>query len=112
MPWEVNNAGVHMSFPGGNAMFNVYNAELQLSQVHYGEVRAETHTHTYNPRMRMLTKRSVCAQDMKAAGLQTPSQTPIPLPLEPSHHTLLTMRPAVCVRAQRTKTSSRRCAFG
>ena len=50
MPWEVNNAGVHMSFPGGNAMFNVYNAELQLSQVHYGE-------------------------DMKAAGLQTPSQT-------------------------------------
>ena len=54
MPWEVNNAGVHMSFPGGNAMFNVYNAELQLSQVHYGE-------------------------DMKAAGLQTPSQTPIPL---------------------------------
>ena len=47
MPWEVNNAGVHMSFPGGNAMFNVYNAELQLSQVHYGEVRTETHTHTH-----------------------------------------------------------------
>jgi len=45
LPWEVNNAGVHASFPGGDALFGLYNAALQLSQVHYGE-------------------------DMKAAGLQ------------------------------------------
>ena len=37
LPWEVNNAGLHASFPGGDGMFNVYNAALQLSQVHYGE---------------------------------------------------------------------------
>lgn len=37
LPWEVNNAGLHASFPGGNEMYNVYNAELQLGQVHYGE---------------------------------------------------------------------------
>ena len=37
LPWEVNNAGLHASFPGGDAMFNKYNAALQLSQVHYGE---------------------------------------------------------------------------
>jgi len=37
LPWEVNGAGLHASFPGGNAMFALYNAALQLSQVHYGE---------------------------------------------------------------------------
>ena len=37
LPWEVNNAGTHMSFPGGDAMFAKYNAALQLGQVHYGE---------------------------------------------------------------------------
>jgi hypothetical protein len=37
LPWEVNNAGLHASFPGGDDMYRVYNAELQLSQVHYGE---------------------------------------------------------------------------
>jgi len=37
LPWEVNNAGTHASFPGGNAMFAKYNAALQLGQVHYGE---------------------------------------------------------------------------
>ena len=37
LPWEVNQAGLHASFPGGNDMYAVYNAELQLSQVHYGE---------------------------------------------------------------------------
>merc|ERR1740130_1481679 len=37
LPWEVNGAGLHASFPGGNAMVALYNAALQLSQVHYGE---------------------------------------------------------------------------
>ena len=37
LPWEVNQAGLHASFPGGDDMYRVYNAELQLSQVHYGE---------------------------------------------------------------------------
>ena len=37
LPWEVNNAGLHQSFPGGNEMYGIYNAELQLGQVHYGE---------------------------------------------------------------------------
>jgi len=37
LPWEVNNAGTHTSFPGGDAMFAKYNAALQLGQVHYGE---------------------------------------------------------------------------
>jgi len=37
LPWEVNNAGLHSSFPGGDLMFSKYNAALQLSQVHYGE---------------------------------------------------------------------------
>ena len=37
LPWEVNNAGTHASFPGGDAMFAKYNAALQLGQVHYGE---------------------------------------------------------------------------
>lgn len=37
LPWEVNQAGFHSSFPGGDEMYHVYNAELQLSQVHYGE---------------------------------------------------------------------------
>jgi len=37
LPWEVNNQGLHASFPGGNEMYNVYNAALQLGQVHYGE---------------------------------------------------------------------------
>ena len=37
LPWEVNNAGLHMSFPGGDDMYRIYNAELQLGQVHYGE---------------------------------------------------------------------------
>ena len=41
LPWEVNQAGLHMSFPGGDDMYRVYNAELQLSQVHYGEVRSD-----------------------------------------------------------------------
>ena len=41
LPWEVNNAGLHASFPGGDDMYRVYNAELQLSQVHYGEVRLD-----------------------------------------------------------------------
>lgn len=41
LPWEVNNAGLHASFPGGDAMFGKYNAALQLSQVHYGEVRSD-----------------------------------------------------------------------
>ena len=37
LPWEVNNAGTHASFPGGDKMFAKYNAALQLGQVHYGE---------------------------------------------------------------------------
>ena len=37
LPWEVNNQGLHASFPGGNEMYKVYNAALQLGQVHYGE---------------------------------------------------------------------------
>ena len=37
LPWEVNQAGLHASFPGGNEMYGIYNAELQLGQVHYGE---------------------------------------------------------------------------
>jgi hypothetical protein len=37
LPWEVNNAGLHQSFPGGNDMYGIYNAALQLGQVHYGE---------------------------------------------------------------------------
>jgi hypothetical protein len=37
LPWEVNNAGTHMSFPGGDKMFAKYNVALQLGQVHYGE---------------------------------------------------------------------------
>jgi hypothetical protein len=37
LPWEVNNAGLHQSFPGGNEMYAIYNAALQLGQVHYGE---------------------------------------------------------------------------
>ena len=38
LPWEVNGAGqTHNSFPGGEAMFDKYNATLNLSQVHYGE---------------------------------------------------------------------------
>ena len=37
LPWEVNNAGLHASFPGGDDLFQIYNAALQLSQVHYGE---------------------------------------------------------------------------
>ena len=41
LPWEVNQAGLHASFPGGDDMYRVYNAELQLSQVHYGEVRSD-----------------------------------------------------------------------
>ena len=41
LPWEVNNAGLHASFPGGDDMFQIYNAALQLSQVHYGEVRSD-----------------------------------------------------------------------
>ena len=31
------SAGNAQDFPGGNEMYNVYNAELQLGQVHYGE---------------------------------------------------------------------------
>ena len=37
LPWEVNNQGLHASFPGGNEMYKAYNAALQLGQVHYGE---------------------------------------------------------------------------
>ena len=37
LPWEVNNAGTHASFPGGDKMFAKYAAALQLGQVHYGE---------------------------------------------------------------------------
>jgi hypothetical protein len=37
LPWEVNGAGLHQSFPGGNDMFAAYNSVMQLSQVHYGE---------------------------------------------------------------------------
>lgn len=62
LPWEVNGAGLHASFPGGNDMFALYNAALMLSQVHYGE-------------------------DMKAAENQDfISQVP-PASFEPSEHT-------------------------
>ena len=39
LPWEVTSAsgGTHKSFPGGEAMFQAYNAALGLSSVHFGE---------------------------------------------------------------------------
>ena len=40
LPWEVNSAsggGTHNSFPGGQAMYELYNRKLQLRQVHFGE---------------------------------------------------------------------------
>jgi hypothetical protein len=37
LPWEVNNAGVHNSFPGGPEAYAAYSGALQLAQVHYGE---------------------------------------------------------------------------
>jgi len=37
LPWEVNNAGVHNSFPGGPEAYLAYSGALQLGQVHYGE---------------------------------------------------------------------------
>ena len=52
LPWEVNNAGLHMSFPGGDAMFNKYNAALQLSQVHYGEDMKAAENQASPPRPR------------------------------------------------------------
>jgi hypothetical protein len=52
LPWEVNNAGLHASFPGGDAMFNKYNAALQLSQVHYGEDMKAAENQVSPPRLR------------------------------------------------------------
>ena len=37
LPWEVNGAQFHNSFPGGEEMFKAYSALLNLQQVHYGE---------------------------------------------------------------------------
>ena len=37
LPWEVNNSGLHGSFPGGQEAYAVYSGALQLGQVHYGE---------------------------------------------------------------------------
>lgn len=39
LPWEVTSAtgGTHNSFPGGEEMFKLYSAELNLRQVHFGE---------------------------------------------------------------------------
>ena len=37
LPWEVNNAGIHASFPGGQDAYAAYAGALQLGQVHYGE---------------------------------------------------------------------------
>ena len=63
LPWEVTgvNARNHSSFPGGEAVYQVYNRELGLDSVHYGE-------------------------DMKAAGLRRrlepcPLATPADRPL-------------------------------
>ena len=68
LPWEVNNAGLHMSFPGGDDMFQIYNAALQLSQVHYGEVRPRL---AHGSRVALwLTRALLHAQDMKAAENQ------------------------------------------
>ena len=52
LPWEVNNAGLHMSFPGGDDMFQIYNAALQLSQVHYGEDMKAAENQASPPRLR------------------------------------------------------------
>ena len=54
LPWEVNNAGNHMSFPGGHDAYLAYAGALQLGQVHYGE-------------------------DMKAAGSRLRRLKPCPL---------------------------------
>lgn len=39
LPWEVTSAtgGTHNSFPGGEQMFQLYSAMLNLRQVHFGE---------------------------------------------------------------------------
>jgi len=39
LPWEVTgvNARNHSSFPGGEAVYRVYNSALGLDSVHYGE---------------------------------------------------------------------------
>ena len=39
LPWEVTSAtgGDHNSFPGGENMFGLYQAKLNLRQVHFGE---------------------------------------------------------------------------
>ena len=50
LPWGVNNAGLHASFPGGDAMFAKYNAALQLGQVHYGEDMKAAENQVRQPR--------------------------------------------------------------
>ena len=50
LPWEVNNAGLHMSFPGGDKMFAKYAAALQLGQVHYGEDMKAAENQARRPR--------------------------------------------------------------
>ena len=37
LPWETGGAGAHTSFPGGDEMFKLYNKEIGLRQVHFGE---------------------------------------------------------------------------
>ena len=78
LPWEVTgvNARNHSSFPGGEKVYQAYNAALGLDSVHYGE-------------------------DMKAAGLRRrlkPRLKPYPLATAAD-------RPPACVPLQRTRIS-------
>ena len=87
LPWEVTgvNARNHSSFPGGEAVFQVYNAALGLDAVHYGE-------------------------DMKAAGLRRrlkprlkPRLTPYPLATpadRPPVHVCLCREPGLHLAGQ------------
>jgi len=37
LPWETGTTNVHKSFPGGEALFKLWNTALGLRQVHFGE---------------------------------------------------------------------------
>ena len=78
LPWEVTgvNARNHSSFPGGEAVFQAYNAALGLDAVHYGE-------------------------DMKAAGLRRRLKPRLKPRLHPTRlPRLLTARPCTCAFAE------------
>ena len=47
LPWEVtsgNAGGMHNSFPGGEKIFELYMAKLNLRQIHFGEDSAPPRT--------------------------------------------------------------------